>query len=548
MTLHGFLGDRAEKNQDLPSAPMARASEGQGDSRMPRGGNPWQRKVREELPPSKSEQSNNWRSVGGGGGGRGGDRFGSRGGDRFGDRGGSRNPWESGGGGIREDRNRFDTRDNGRWGGRTQDPRFSGGRTQDPRFSGGRDVDTRPAHLRRFKKPTNSGPSSGPRNSSQSSKQETKKTTERRLTPEERAARERSKQWDDQKLKGSKAVKLKHTDEERLAREKEIDAKLEQQEIKYTNPQSPLELAVDPEHKEDTDITFGELTESFRRLDLKKTKPKASALALSSSLLLEKFTLAEMCSSIKANVKNSEDASAVVVATLVEIFSKGRRTFLKILGKLELATINDLVNTGQSSEEYDAFLQTQNLLFLKTVPDVSEEVSQTLQQGASSTETMALLDSKMDSAQTPTNLIPVISTSVLNLVFAGKDPALDVIVDWAKVLLRCLSDVASEISILFTAQRVWYKKTKARPMTVNKKLRAVFQKLHECELVSFEALAGWRDDRKTKVKGKPQALLGVSTWITEITPPEPEPEEGDEEEDEEEPIDEYLRNPNSEFF
>lgn len=546
MTLHGFLGDRAERDSDLPSAPTFRASEGQSTTtRMPGGGNPWQRKVREEAPPSRSESSNNWRSVGGRtGGGGGGSSWGSR--DR-----GPRNPWDDRRGeGLERHSNRFDTQedrrwgsqDSRRWGGRTQDPRFSGGRTQDPRFSG-RDVDTRPAHLRnRFKKTTSTGPA---RDSGVTQKEAKKTEPQRRLTPEERAARERSKQWDDQKLKGAKAVKLKHTDEERVARETEKMAELEQQEIEYTNPKSPLELALDPEYADATDIIFEELTESFRRFDIKKTDAKASAVALSSSLLTQKFTMAEFCSSIQVNLRSQKATSAVVAATLKEVFAKGNRTFLKLLGKVELSTINALINTGQTDEEYDAFLKAQNLLFLKAVPDMSDEVSQTLE-SSSAAETLALIDSKVDSVQTPSQLIPVVSTFVLNRVFEGKQPNVNVITEWAPVLLRCLSDLASEISILFTAQRLWYKKTKGK-LSAKGQIRSVMEKLHECDIVSFDALAAWRDDRTTKCKGKPQALLGVSTWITEITPPPPEEEE-DEEEEDEEIVDEYLRNPNSEFF
>lgn len=311
--------------------------------------------------------------------------------------------------------------------------------------------------------------------------------------------------------------------------------------IEYTSEQSPLELAVE----DSTSVLLKELTESFHRLDFKKTSEVETGLAFANSMVDHKFTLGEFLSSLESDLKSTEDQATVVVAVLQKLYPKGKKAYLTALGSTPLDRVNDFIRGGRSGPEFDAFLQEQNLYFLKPVLDMTEEVAAALKQGSTPDAILKAIDSKIEATQSPSNLTPLIAAHVLGLVFTSKTELnLDAIDAWAPVLVRCQSDVEAEMKILFAAQRVWFRAGKQR-----KFVRPLFEKFYEAKIVSFDGLACWRDDSaKANKKGKAFALLGVNNWITEITPIVIE-EEDEEEEDEEEPeVDAYLRNPNSEFF
>lgn len=351
------------------------------------------------------------------------------------------------------------------------------------------------------------------------------------MTAEEIKARERSKQWDQKQTAAAKSA----------AEKKAYDASLQVEVVSYSNAKSPLEIAIE----EASDLDASALTESLDRLDFKKTEADQVGLIFANALVDDKFNLTKFMDAVKARLTDRKDDISTLVRCVISALSnKADRTRRKVLDGYDTQYLIGLIAADKSEEETDAFLLEQGLYFLKPVPDITDEVNKALGANTDPDALLELINSKVDASQSPSELAPIITEHVLSLVFESKnEPNLEIISVWAPVLIRCESDAGAEAQVLFAAQRCWYRAGGQR-----KFIRPLFEKLYDTKVVSFDGLAIWRDDRtKSNSKGKAQALLGCNNWITEITPPEPEEEE-DEEEDEEEVIDEYLRNPNSEFF
>lgn len=495
MSLFAFTGVDTSQNNDLPSGPSGLPTgprgSGGGGRYNDRDREPWKRR---DDPPSRAEQSSSWRTSGGGGG-----RFGgpSRGG----------------------------------WGGNTQDSRQGGGfrdrnrfETQDSRFSG----DSRPAHLRnRF----------GGRQS--------KRELEEQKAQEEAYARRKAQE--DERAAEKKRLADEAAAKDRVARQGTYE--LSNEVSSYKNAKSPLQIAIE----EVTSVSVDQLTESFDRLDFKKTEPVDVGLTLANSMVDKKFTISQLIESLEAHC--NDDKATVLVAVMQKLHDKGKTALKAVMDDNGMSSVTDALRGSKSDADLDAYLEEVGLAFMKPVPDLRDEIAAALKASTSPDAVIKMIDAKLAADQTPSNLAPVIATHVAGLVFVSKTEAnLDAIAPWVPVFNRCKTpeDVEAESNVLFVHQRMWVKSGSNR-----KFILATFQKLYECKIVSYDGVAVWRDDRsKANKKGKAQALLGCNSWITEITPVIPEEDDEEEDDEEEERIDvsnEYLKsdsagNPNAAFF
>lgn len=497
MTLNAFLGPNAQQD-DLPTAPSGRddggfRGRGGGRDRWGAGG-----RGRRDDPPSRADESNSWRSVRGtGGGGGGGGRWGNSGGG-----GGSR--WR----GSQDSRSQ-DSRFDSRWGGQTQD--------------------TRPAYLRnRFHR------GNDPIAASRSKEWE----------KNEQEAREAKKKEEEEKKAAAAAKK----EAERLAKHKQrastYSDNLKVAAVRYKNKKSPLEIAVE----DATSLRADGLEESLQRLNFRKTPANQAANVLANALIDKKFTFHDFSQGVQAHVPQAK-ASTLCIAVFKALHRKGVAKYEKVVERVETQTLLDLVNPGGLDEAaMDKFLAENELIFLKPVADISAEVHAELKNGSSAADILAMIDSKINPLQTPTNLLPIVIGHLMPSVFESKEAVcLDGLPEFAPVLIRCRSELSHEANILFSIQRIWFK----AGAHSGAHIRSVFQKLHELEVVSYEGLSTWKDDRsaRSKTRGKAAALFGVAGWIQDIAPVEEEDEEGDEgDEGDEEELDEYLVNPNADFY
>lgn len=342
------------------------------------------------------------------------------------------------------------------------------------------------------------------------------------------------------RAKAKEAVKeeeVQQAKQERAARANTYSEDLQQvKTVAYANAKSPLETAcVDL-----TALSEDALVESFQRLDLSKTEPTDIGIVLGNSLVDSKFTVEYFLESL-AKVESSKDRSSVAGAVMKNLKSKGNIALRNVLGEVDGKEILAAVNPGLSGEEFEKFLDTEELAFLKPLPDLSPEVIAAFDSGASISDILAIINAKLEPTQFPVKLAPIIHAQVFKKVFVSKTVVkYDVIAEYAPLLLRVQEDLEAEKKVLFACQFAWKKNGGQR-----KFILPLFKALYDAQVVSFEALAGWRDDRtKSNSKGKAQALLGTNNWITEITPP-PE-EESDEEEDDEE--DQQTEQPQDDFM
>lgn len=506
-----LLGPEHQANA-LPSAPSAKVESGMDGGRgRGRTDQPWQRGRVQDEPPSRADQSNSWRRV-------------NQGPSSYG---GSRGAYGSRGGGFETSRNRFDASQDARgWrgGSGSQDARW-GGASQDSRVSGGRD--TRPAHLRnRFRRDV----VGGARANREWEKKQAEEQKAKEAAEAERAAEEKKAQTE--ALKAQKNARA-NTYSDNLRKVAVVS---------YKNARSPLETAI----RDSTEIGADSLAESFKRFNLKKTPANEAGLVLANSMLSKKVPPAEFLSAVEEYIPAKETAAIIVGAVAKSLQSRSARTLRRVFDADEQKVILDFVNTESlEGDELDAYLTEQGLFFLKPLPQITDDVLELVNAAASADEVLSFIDSKLTASQVPHTLaVPVLSAILKTVVVSKTELDLSPIAKYAPVLLRCENDHESQKELCFAVQRALYKAGDLRRQTASI-LRALF----DAQLVEFEGLDAWRDDRsKQNKKGKAAALSSANSFIVEVTPVEPEEEDEEEGDEEEEEIDEYLRNPNAEYF
>jgi len=278
---------------------------------------------------------------------------------------------------------------------------------------------------------------------------------------------------------------------------------------------TPLEAAID---NLNSLIEAKDLASSFQRLDLNRAPISDATVVLGNSLIDNKFTAGQLMDAIEAQISTS--ARTLLISVCKYIKSKGRAACLTSEGAA-MTRILETIRAELDQSALATFLQTEDLEFLLPVVDITSEVSALLVRGGTPAAVLALINEKLPSARSAALLKPVISMAILERVFAdSKNIDLSHVDSFADVLARCANgDVAIEADVLFCATRVWCKAGADRS-----NIKAVFQKLYQSKVVSYEGIVAWRDDRnRGKNDKKPQALMAVNSWIADITPVVTEP-------------------------
>jgi hypothetical protein len=182
------------------------------------------------------------------------------------------------------------------------------------------------------------------------------------------------------------------------------------------------------------------------------------------------------------------------------------------------------------------------LMVLKPIPDLSSF----FEEGKSPEEILKYINEKTDKNVCISELTPICAKEGASQVFADKSNAnVGVIDNFAELLVRVMcrpDDFDAQKSFLFAMQEAWFNAGKPKGL-----IKELFIKMYDNGVVAVEAFNMWKEDSKNKTKGKMPALLQTNSWIEEIQPIE---HEGDEDEGDEgdEGGDDYLQNPNKEYF
>lgn len=147
-----------------------------------------------------------------------------------------------------------------------------------------------------------------------------------------------------------------------------------------------------------------------------------------------------------------------------------------------------------------------------------------------------------------------IAKDAFTKVFPKDKINIDALENYTELLKRTcfipISDLPAQAMVIYEAQSAWLASQK-KPKKGD--ILDIFKKLHELSIVSPEGIMHWRDDRIVKAwKKKSKVLLAVNNWVQEIELTYIKPlrvdqdDEGDEGDEDLE--DEYLQNPNRDFF
>lgn len=438
----------------------------------------------DDEPPSRADSADRWRSGGSGGGsgfrsggGGGGGGFGDRGGGGFGrdrdDRGGRFGDRDFGGGGF----SRPSEADQRRG--------FSGG----DRFSGGNDGRSGYKPLRLKKKGE-------------------------------------VMSFDEPETKKKEEVKPKPKPE-RKQRNCEVPVDVI---VPISQKQSKLDKLI----AEGESVNVKVLAKDIAKLSLDEEKQGELCEVLAKSVNLERIKLAEAVNTLTEKVP--ETAAAVVTQLLQVLLKKKKeKKLLKMVSKSKLDVL-DIIAKGLEGDKLQEFLAEKELLCLVPVADVSTDVTKKLEaEGAASVDAvLKLVNDEIDVQLSAASVVPAVSKYLFSQVFKGDTIDTDVIKTFVPLLNRCLNvpkpDFEAHKDVLFAAQKKWDKSN------YSGNIKDIFISLHENELLTHEAFNLWKEDTKSKTKGKMKALLKVNSWIESITPipvSEFDEDEGDEEEEEE---------------
>lgn len=413
---------------------------------------------------------------GGRDGGRFGDRDGGRpsggyGGDRFGDRDGGRPSGGYGG-------DRFGDRDGGRPSGGYGGDRFGGRDGPAPRYGG-----YGGARTAVMDGPLPSGPI----------RQEEYEPRPARLAL--------------QKPKKDLDAKPQSLEERKV----EVDASLTAKGVvALADKITPLESAAE----ENTTITDAQLIESMNRLKIADKAVPAYGNVLAKSLIDGTVSLGALV---------AKSSPELLIASLSQLRTKKNDKYLLDLVSAARAKQADLdvvaaIAGDRKDAALDAFLESQGLLALKPIPDLTEGVSAQLAANAAPSEILASINAQVSAKVAPG--VPVataVAAHVFALAFkeAGKVD-LAAITPFASLLQRVApnSDADAQVRVLFEAQAAWFKAGVTKAI-----LKELFQSLLATKLIRAQSFDAWSNDTKDKAKnGKMKALLQVSAWITEIQP------------------------------
>jgi hypothetical protein len=200
----------------------------------------------------------------------------------------------------------------------------------------------------------------------------------------------------------------------------------------------------------------------------------------------------------------------------------------------------------KSGDELDALLKSNGLLFLKPVGNnLSKNVTSRLEKGDSPDSVLKYIASQVN-PEVPVDflLATITKTCMDKAVTAADSNAADIFNSFAPLIQRAVFKAPkSEKQVVFALQSAWFAAGADK-----KVIKGLAQALFESQAISYDGFDQWREDTTNKSKGKLPMLIKITSFLEENRPKEPDYEEDEEEGEDEEEIDDYLTNPNAEYF
>jgi len=301
-------------------------------------------------------------------------------------------------------------------------------------------------------------------------------------------------------------------------------------------------------------VDIKQLTQGLGKLQLDAAKRSDLANVLAKSLIDKTVALLSMISTLEEE-REEDEVSGIVIEVLQSFKQKkGENSLLALVKDKNILAV---IASKKVGKQLDTFLTEKDLVCLIPVPDLTDDVSKFLSEGKPPNEILSFLQSKVDSKLNLSKLaLPVLSHVLKEMEVETKAPKLDAIDKYVDLLKRVVgNDRETEVKMIYTVLNA----------TERDVLKSVFAKLCVLKICSVESFLDWRDDTKLSKESKETqqkkkaVLVKVNDWLSEIETAlkkeqegedHPDGEASDDEgvEDEEEEEDEFLVNPNLEFF
>jgi hypothetical protein len=217
----------------------------------------------------------------------------------------------------------------------------------------------------------------------------------------------------------------------------------------------------------------------------------------------------------------------LLVSTLVGVRDLKGKPFVQEL--VEESKLDVLALVAGEDELADALAKF-DLLCLKPATEMKVDIAALLASGTSPADALKQLNASLPATESAAHLAEAILSQVASTVFADKKtPAVEYVATAGPLLVRVVgTEEQAQVDALFAFQSAWYAAGKHKTA-----IKAVFKSLHDSKVVTPASVIAWRDDKKSKAKGKMQALMKVMSWVSDIEP-KPEQEEYYESDNEEE--------------
>eukprot|EP00954_Amorphochlora_amoebiformis_P025117 1370975-Amorphochlora_amoeboformis.AAC.1 len=257
------------------------------------------------------------------------------------------------------------------------------------------------------------------------------------------------------------------------------------------------------------------LKSGLKKLDLNDdTQGEKLAVCLAKSLKEEKLSLDQVDAALLKEAQSEGVASRLLAITFAKLKienggeEKGEESVTKFIADSKFNALEAL-RRKKTNAQMTEFLKKYGLEFLKGGPDLASVIQAALDEGQKPEEIVAAIDAIAGEGDDVSICTRAVADHVANKVFSkdSKQPQLVVLKTFVPLLKRCTKD-----NLTASVQGAWFKVMKSnRDFALD-----VFKRVHDLKICSHEEFEAWRADRKDKTKGKPQCLLAVFSFLSEL--------------------------------
>jgi len=285
---------------------------------------------------------------------------------------------------------------------------------------------------------------------------------------------------------------------------------------------SPLEQALEERDVLSVDL----LTESLGDLKLSAGNTRAQLVDGAARSLADGSLSLSSWLSVSQEKRGVEEAGELLVDVLQSFKEKKSDRELVELCKPESEQVMTLVKAAAGDKDLDAFLGEKELIVIKPVSDLTEDVRSSFASGKSADDVLAMVTASAGDKLIVSYLAPVVLEEALKGVFEEKkSPKLEVLSTFGPLLKRVLlNDHPAQGAALFQLQGTWFQNGSDKSIIL-----PLFQKMEA--IIEPQGYVNWLENVKNKTPGRVPALLKVSSFVKEQQAklePEPEEYEGDE--------------------